>query len=174
VVARCLQKRPEHRYANIEELVAALAPHRSGGRLVVPPFVPRRIAPISDAGVSVRTVHTLPQKRLVLTALLGVGAIGLVLIAVAGFAKLRGASRRDASAASTTLSAPASAEDTSAGAPATATPLTTASATATAMLTATAATAAATTPATQPAVAAKPRAVKPVTSAAAARHRTDW
>lgn len=97
IVTRCLQKRPEHRFGSVDELAAALAPWRSRAPFVVPPFIPRaELTAASDAGVSVRTVHDVPKRKILLTALLAFGAIGLVLIAVAGFSRLRGQESRGA------------------------------------------------------------------------------
>ena len=91
IAARCLQKKPEGRFANVEDLAAALAPYRSPTPILVPESTLRIDDPPSaEAGVSVMTVHAShPKRRLFVTGALAFGALGLVLLAVAAFGRMR-------------------------------------------------------------------------------------
>ena len=92
IVMRCLQKEPAARWPTIVALAAALAPFRSSVPLLIAPMPARSEDPRSaDAGVSVHTVRTMPKGRIMLTGALSFAAVGLVLIAVVVFARLRGA-----------------------------------------------------------------------------------
>ncbi|MBX3191952.1 MAG: serine/threonine protein kinase [Labilithrix sp.] len=90
VIGTCLEKKADARYASVDALAAALAPFRGATPLLVPELAQVEDgAPSTDAGVSVRTLHELPKRRALLTVMLSFGAVGLVLIAVAGLIKLR-------------------------------------------------------------------------------------
>jgi len=107
VTMRCLQKKREARYATVEALAAALAPFRSATPIVVSSFVPRGDPSSSDDSISVSTVHEPPKGRVALTAALAFGAVGLVLIAIVGVARLRsvGAGRTPALSAAAAVEA---------------------------------------------------------------------
>jgi serine/threonine-protein kinase len=91
IVMRCLQKDREHRFATVEELSAALMPFRSVDPLLVAPL-PERLDDLSrtaEPGGSVRTLHSLPRTRGLVTASLTFGAIGLVAVIVVLSTRLR-------------------------------------------------------------------------------------
>lgn len=100
VVMRCLQKKADGRFANVEELMTALAPFRATAALPSPPTSQRALEPPSaEAGGSVHTLHQAAPPR---HARLGVWAAAFVLgtVSVLGAAMLlRGSRPADASAA---------------------------------------------------------------------------
>lgn len=91
IVMRCLQKKPEGRYASVDEFAAALAPYRSVTPIVLPPMA-SRIDEMQgpEAGVSVRTIHrSRPKSRMLITSMLAFAAVGLALVTVAVVMRLR-------------------------------------------------------------------------------------
>ncbi len=104
VVMRCLQKKPEGRYPNVEALADALRPFRSTTPIFVALPPPRAVTmAMSDGAISVNTVNHPPQgRRIFLHASLAFGAVGLALIIFVIVMKVRGAeaARRESSLAS--------------------------------------------------------------------------
>ena len=113
VIMRCLQKKRENRYDNVEAFAAALAPYRSATPLVVPAIEVRSgdELPMHDA-VSVLTVHDLPKRRIFRTVAVTFAAVGLLLIGAVGIRKLATTQSGAASAQTSANSLPPAAEDT--------------------------------------------------------------